>query len=63
MHVFVATQLFERNAVMDEEEQFEVCWLSPEKVNRMIRSNDICIYSALATWASYMVSDFRPTKY
>lgn len=56
MYIYTATNLVEVAANKDPEEEFEDYWLSEEQIEEMIRTNEICNYTALAGWAFYKAS-------
>lgn len=53
MFVYEATDLNPIEGEKDQEELFEEYWLTETEIDNLIRSNEICNYSALAGWALY----------
>ncbi len=53
MYVFVATDLHTSTGQRDFEEEFETFWFAPNKINQLIRSNEICSAPTLAAWAFF----------
>jgi len=54
MYVFVARNLREVQATKDIEEEFEDYWCTIDEINKKIKNNDICNYSALAGWSFFL---------
>lgn len=53
MHIFVARELTTVPTNHDPEESFEEFWLSEEEIDKLIATNQIYNYTALAGWALY----------
>lgn len=53
MHFYFAQNLQMSKLTADAEEVFEDYWYSEAEIEALIRSNDICNYTALAGWAFY----------
>lgn len=53
MYFFIATELRKLDLDSDLEESFEDFWLSENEITKMIKTNDICNYTALAGWSFY----------
>lgn len=53
MYVFIARNLSKLKGQKDIEEEIENYWLSDTEIDNLIEKQEICIQSALATWAIY----------
>lgn len=53
MYVFIAKDLSVCPGKLDIEEELEDYWLSEQEIDDMISNNELCVYSALASWAIY----------
>ena len=54
MHFYLAENLQESTLTADAEEAFEDFWHTEAEIEELIRTNEICNYTALAGWSLYL---------